>query len=425
MGKYEDLNKDNIIEYLKTYTDYFDKDAILSVYEIGDGEEDGDGFVNFVYRVWDETGKSVIVKQAKTYYPMIAEGSAPFVLERNATESEIMAIKGAIVPQYIPEVYKVDRENHLYLCEDCGDLKILRFEMMKGRKFPYLAEQIGEFLAKTNFYTSEYYLDSTVFKNLQAKFMNPEQRLVFETALFLKDEHAIERPDPHDDPNADPQRLAMGDAPWESDAFRIEMLKLRDIHMKRADCLVHGDLHTSNIMADDTRIKIIDQEYSYMGPFSSDMGYLLGSVLYEYIRWFYMRNYPVDFCADYRDYVLRFMEGIVNSYNKVFTECWQNDAKQTYKPYPDFKDYILDTFIQEVAGYIGTQIMSRVGDLVPLPDFDTLSNYEDHIEACRLSINIGRYLIMHRSEMHSIEDITDTIVKMTNNYYKLLKVLNA
>ena len=72
-------------------------------------------------------------------------------------------------------------------------------------------------------------------------------RLVFEIGLFLKDEHAIDDHDPHDDPNADPERLAMGDAPWKSRAFRTEMLKLRDIHMKHCECLVHGDLHLSLI----------------------------------------------------------------------------------------------------------------------------------------------------------------------------------
>ncbi|MEG0377861.1 MAG: methylthioribose kinase MtnK1, partial [Eubacterium sp.] len=252
---YKDINKETVKDYLKDCTKYFAPDANLTVYEIGESEEDGDGFINFLYRVWDENRKSVIVKQAKTYYKAFEEGVGPFVVDRNALEADIMRIKGAIVPEYIPEIYQVDLDNHIYLCEDCSDLKILRFELMKGKTFPEFPKKIGEFIAKTNFYTSEYYLDATVYKELQTKFMNPNMRLVFEVGLFLKDESAIEGYDPHDDPNTDPERLAMGDAPWESKAFRTEMLKLREIHMKRAECLVHGDLHTSNIMIDDHKMK--------------------------------------------------------------------------------------------------------------------------------------------------------------------------
>ena len=419
---YYELTKENIFDYLKSYTDYFDRDAVLNVYEIGDGEEDGDGFINFLYRVWDTQGKSVIVKQAKTFFKAFDEGAGPFVQERNAMEAEIMEIKGAIVPEYIPKIYHIDRVNHIYLCEDCSDLKILRFELMKGRKFPGLPEKIGEFVAKTNFYTSEYYLDATVFKKLQAKYLNPQQRLVFEIGLFLKDEHAIDAPDPHEDPDADKERLAMGDAPWKSKAFRTEMLKLRDIHMKHAECLVHGDLHTSNIMAGDGAMKVIDQEYSFMGAFSSDMGYLLGSVLYEYIRWFYM-DADEAFKADYRAYILDFMKTIINSYKAVFTQCWEQDAKTTYRAFDAFRDDVLDRFIKEVCGFTGTQIISRVGGLVPLPDLDTIADRGKRNEACRLAMTIGQYLIMHRTEVGSIEDMIDIIVRITENYYKLIKII--
>lgn len=421
---FKDINKETVKDYLKECTDYFAPDARLSVYEIGESEEDGDGFINFLYRVWDENGKSVIVKQAKTYYKAFEEGVGPFVQDRNALEADVMRIKGAITPEYIPEVYQVDLDNHIYLCEDCSDLKILRFELMKGKKFPDFPKKIGEFIAKSNFYTSEYYLDATVYKELQAKFLNPNMRLVFEIGLFLKDEHAIDDHDPHDDPNADPERLAMGDAPWKSTAFRTEMLKLRDIHMKHCECLVHGDLHTSNIMINDEKMKIIDQEYAFMGASSSDTGYLMGSVLYEYIRWFYMDDYPEDFCKDFRETILSYMRDIIHTYNAVYTECWKKDAKVTYRDFDDFRESILRNFIQEVCGFTGCQITSRVGGLVPLPDFDTIEDRDKRNEACRLSLTIANYLIMHRMEIESIDDMVDTIVRITENFFKLIKIID-
>lgn len=416
---YKDLNNETVITYLKEETDFFEPQAVLSVYEIGDGEEDGDGFVNFLYRVWDETGKSVIVKQAKTYYKAFGEGVGPFVLSRNALEAEGMSIKNAIIPEYIPTIYKIDPENNITLMEDCGDLKILRFELMKGNTFPKFPQQIGEYIARSNFYTSELYLDATTYKELQAKFMNPKMRLIFEVGLFLKDQRVIEGTDPHDDPNADRERLSMGDAPWKEKAFREEMLKLRYIHMKKSECLVHGDLHTSNIMIDQNRLKTIDMEYSFMGAFSSDMGYLLGSILYEYVRWFYMDDYPENFCQNFRETMLSYMGDIVKTYLRVFTQCWREDAKSIYRDYDGFLDYILRDFIHEVVGFTGCQITSRVGNLVPLPDLDTIADRDSRNDACRLSLVIARYLIMHRTEIDSVDKMIDIIVKLTENYQKL------
>lgn len=420
MSAFLDLNVDSVKEYLLTKSDFFAPDARLSVYEIGESEEDGDGFINFLYRVWDENGKSVIVKQAKTYYKAFDEGVGPFVVHRNALEADVMRIKGAIVPEYIPQIYQVDLENNIYLAEDCGDLAIMRFELMKGKTFPRFPRMIGEYLAKTNFYTSEFYLDATDYKELQCRFMNPQMRLVFEVGLFLKDEQVIEsEPDPH----ADPERVAMGEAPWQDKAFREEMLKLRYLHMKKDECLVHGDLHTSNIMIAGDKLKVIDSEYSYMGPFSADMGYLMGSVLYEYLRWFYMDGYDPGFCENFRETMLSYMVEMVRVYEEVFIQCWQADAKETYKNYEGFRDWIFKDFIHEVAGYTGTQIISRVGNIVPLPDFDSIPDKAARNDACRLALNIARYLIMHRDEFSGIEEMVNTIVTLTKNYQRLIKII--
>ena len=65
---YQNLTAESVISYLKEKTKLFPDDAVLKSYEIGiDGNlADGDGFINFVFRVWDEvTNRSEIVKQAR------------------------------------------------------------------------------------------------------------------------------------------------------------------------------------------------------------------------------------------------------------------------------------------------------------------------------------------------------------------------
>ena len=280
---YQNLTAESVIPYIKQETRLFPDNVILKSYEIGinGSTADGDGFINFVFRVWDEvTNRSVIVKQARNYartFNTTRDIQMRYLPERNTIEAEILKIKYAITPEYIPKIYWVDAANHLYICEDCSDLKILRFEMMAGHapeKVPYM---IGELVAKNNFYTSELYLSPDLHQKLTAHFANPEMRNLFETILFLHDEHPLG--DPHSDPNVDPIRLAMGDIPWKSHAFRTEMLKLRHIYMAKSECLIHSDLHTSNIMIDDDHLKTIDMEYAFVGPCSADAGYLIGNFI--------------------------------------------------------------------------------------------------------------------------------------------------
>ena len=59
------LSKENVVDYVKSRLDFFNLDGDIKVSAIGEGtvEEDGDGFINFVYRVSD--GKHhLIVKQS-------------------------------------------------------------------------------------------------------------------------------------------------------------------------------------------------------------------------------------------------------------------------------------------------------------------------------------------------------------------------
>jgi len=419
---YRDLTPTKVIEYIKAYTDIFPGDTTLEVYEIGGGEDDGDGFVNHVYRIWDETGKSVILKQAKPYLKVFGE-TALLTTMRNQIESEIIKLRTAITPEYLPEMYHIDPNNNLFIYEDCGRLKIMRFELTKGKSFPKFPGQIGEFLAKSNFYTSEIYLDQVAHKALEAKFMNPEMRVIMETILFLRKSFIEDLP--HEPVVGDPNHIAMSDLLWDKRELRVELLKLRGIFMKKSECIVHGDLHTSNIMIDENEMKIIDMEYPFMGPSSSDTGYLAGNLIYEYIAWYHHPEGTKASRKAYRKEILGYLRDMINEYQRIYCECWDKDAKPMYREYTEYRDYLLKNYIKEVCGFTGCQIVSRVGSIVPLPDFDVLQNPASRNCARRLSLLIADALIMKRDEMESVEDIIALIEKITYRYFGVMKELHG
>ena len=149
------LSKENITDYLKEKMPYLDFSRPLIISAIGEGslEEDGDGYINYVFRVSDGKWK-LILKQAR------ADGRVADLhnmsMDRAALEYDYMKLGQVIVPEYLPKRYFYDDENLAYAVEDVSHLKIARFQLNKSIMFPKMAGQIGEYLAKIHFYTSEY-----------------------------------------------------------------------------------------------------------------------------------------------------------------------------------------------------------------------------------------------------------------------------
>ena len=96
-----------------------------------------------------------------------------------------------------------------------------------------------------------------------------------------------------------------------------------------------------------------------------------------------------------------------------------------YRDYTEYRDDLLRTYLKEVCGFAGCQIVSRVGNIVPLPDFDVLKNPVSRNCARRLSLLIADALVMKREEMESVEDIISLIETITYRYFDVMKALKS
>ncbi|MDR0599029.1 MAG: phosphotransferase [Treponema sp.] len=414
--KYRDLDPGLVKTYVAGETSLFPKNAELTVTEIGRNEIDGDGYVNYVYRIQDGTGHSVILKQAKPYLKHLGKGVAPLPEDRVWSEVDINLLRETIVPQYIPRMLHVDRENYLYIAEDCGRLGIMRFGLSRGRRYPEFPRMMGEFMAKCNFYTSELYLDQGVHKELGRRFTSPEMSRIMEIILFLR-ESFVE--DYKDEP--EPGHKAISDCFWDKREARIELLKLRDVYMKKQECLVHGDLHTSNTMiapGPGGDMKIIDMEYTHLGPFSSDSGYLLGNLVYTYVTWFYHDEWNGPERSRYREEILGYIAGVLSEYARIFRECWDRDVKATFRPYPEYREDLLRTYLRETAGFMGSQICARTGAFAETFDFDVLPDLDKRNRARALAMTIAYALIMRRDDAQSPGDITGLIRRCAEDFHR-------
>ncbi|MDR2551589.1 MAG: phosphotransferase [Treponema sp.] len=412
---YRDLDPEKLKRYIAKETSLFPGDMDFSVSEIGRNEFEGDGYVNYIYRICSRDGKSLIVKQAKPYFKYFGRDSGFLPEDRNSSEVDIGLIRAAIVPRYVPKILHFDKDNFLYIAEDCGHLDIMRFGLSRGRRYPEFPRMMGEFIAKCHFYTSELYLDQCLHKELGRRFTSPEMSRIMEVILFLREPLIAGL----DEGEADPVHKDIANSFWNKKNAKVELLKLRDLYMKKQECLVHGDLHTSNTMVSGGEMKIIDMEYTHLGPFSSDSGYLLGNLVYTYDTWFYHDEWTEEERFRYREEILSYITGTLREYIRVFSECWDRDVKSFFRPYPEYRASLFAGYLRETAGFMGSQICSRIGALAETFDFDVILDREKRNEARAMAISTGYALIMRRDEIMEPEDIAGIVRGCAETFRRL------
>lgn len=406
------LDKDNIISYLQKHMPEIDFSGDVSVIAIGDGsqtaEDDGDGYVNFLFIV--KTNEiSLAVKQSREL-SRVTNGA--MTLERNHLEYDAMKLFNAIAPDYVPAVYFIDDENRVFVMEDASvnGRKISRFQLNQNRIFPELGKQCGEYLARTAFYTSEFYLPTKDFRQLTCRFMNEDMRPIMEEGLFLtkfgtgyETELGQEFYDFAESISEDPD-------------FYTERHKLRYQYMTKAEGLIHADLHTSNLFTGEDSLKVIDMEFTFCGPFSYDIGYLMGNLISQYTAACY-RDFPSEKeRLEFKAYLLKTILELYHSYVDHFIQNWNQDAKDIYKNIPGLQKEFEKSILLEAPGYASIVNWFRVAGKIPYPDFDTITDLDKKRDAMALSLLIDWQIMFHRYEYKGIEDLIEDILFVEQNY---------
>jgi 5-methylthioribose kinase len=135
------LLEGRIIEYAKKKIEAFAGSQNLECSEIGDGN------INYVFRIRDPaSGASVIVKYADGN---IRSSGKVLDIDRNRIEAELLQMEDRYAPGLVPKIYDYDRDMCCLAMEDLSDHEILRYELIKHKKFTGLAENISDFIVTT------------------------------------------------------------------------------------------------------------------------------------------------------------------------------------------------------------------------------------------------------------------------------------
>lgn len=406
------LNTENIIEYLRPRLPEVVFDSSTRVRQIGDGssEEDGDGYLNYVFKV-STSSFSCIIKQALDHMRHSEDRHLPAT--RNKLEYDILAIRSRICPEYVPTPYFYDEENHIFAMEDCSHLKIPRFQFTKNIMYDNFAENCAKYLAATHFFTSEYFLETDAFRGLTTHFMSPRLRQIMEDAIFvtLFGHHEF-------DAELGEEFVQFAKGLAYSPEFECERYKLRHSFISNGECLVHGDLHTSNMFAGDNELKVIDMEFTFTGPFSFDMGYLAGNLIAQYASATF-REFPSESDrAAFKKYMLHNLRTLYTTYVTEFCKHCDEHCKDFYKDVPGLQDDFKKKILRDYPGFTAAANWSRASDSMDYPDYDVITDLKDRCHAVTMSLMIDWQIMFNRYNYKTIDDFIRDILYAERRYLK-------
>ncbi|MEC1262390.1 S-methyl-5-thioribose kinase [Bacillus swezeyi] len=363
----------------------FSSSSTLTCREIGDGN------LNLVFHVYDQgQQKGLIIKQAVPYAKVVGE-SWPLSLDRARIESSALIRQAEHAPHLVPKVYYSDTELAVTVLEDLSRLQIARKGLLEGNDYPHLSEDIGEFLGKTLFYSSDYALDPKIKERLVKQFTNPDLCDITGNLVFTDPFFDHETNDFEEELRDEAEKM------WSNEALKLEAKKLKKQFSTSAETLIHGDLHTGSIFAGENETKVIDPEFAFFGPIGFDIGQFIANLLLNALAREENRRAPL----------YSHVETVWNTFSRTFSEAWEKDCLDYYKSTPGELEAVLKKTFEDAAGFAGCEMIRRTIGLAHVADLDAIVPFERRISQKKLALNIGAELIEKRSDFRTPKDIIE------------------
>lgn len=375
------MKADDAIEYaqVKAPQKNWDVDS-MSCKEIGDGN------LNYVFKVVDGKGNSIIIKQAGG----VARISEDMVLDtdRNRIESEILELQGELAPGYVPEIYFYDTVMSACGMQDLSDHQIMRTAMLEHKIFPKFADQISTFMAQVLMGTTDVVMDHQEKKALQRKFINPELCDISEALVYTE---------PYNDelqrnnvfaPIADFVKEKL----YSDEELHCEVAKLKMDFMTRAQSLIHGDLHTGSIFINEETTMVFDPEFCFYGPMGYDIGNVIANMIFAWL------NGDVYGKKEFCEWVESVLVDVVNMTMSKLEAYYTEHVTDTLCKNEAYKKYYLATILEDTAAVTGLEMIRRTVGMANVKDITSIADEAKRARAEKICITAAIDFIRNRAD---------------------------
>jgi 5-methylthioribose kinase len=369
--------------------------------------EVSDGNMNAVFEIGGSLG-TVIVKQALPFIRVIGE-SWPFPLSRMEYEHAALRLHARHAPGRVPEIYHYEPQLALLVMERLSPHIVLRKGLIRGIRYPHLAEHVAGFLARTLFFTSDLALTTPEKKSLMSAFAgNAELCATTEDVIFTGPYWTapLNRwTSPYLDAAASRLRA-------DTEA-KLAAAELKLVFRTATEAIIHGDLHTGSIMATGTDTRIIDPEWAFCGPMGFDIGAVIGNLLLAYCSQPGHAT-PEDDRNEYRDWILTVVEEIWQRFEREFLDLWRRQDSGILPPElfaevdeaEPMRRRRLFAVLADSIGFAGAKMIRRILGISHVEDFEAIRNPAVRANCERTALMLARSLMVGRHDFKKISAVT-------------------
>jgi 5-methylthioribose kinase len=376
--------------------------------------EVGDGNLNLVFIVQGPRG-SVCLKQALPYV-RAAGPSWPMSPERTYFEHAYFRAVAPHVGAQIPRVYHYDHDRHFIIMECLSPHVILRQGLIAGHSYPRAARDIGEYIARACFFTSD--------------FAVPFERKLEDVSLFARNTPLIRITvdlvfcEPYYEAvrnrHTSPQLDGIAAELRANGALKAAAARLGRKFLSEPQALVHGDLHSGSVMVTEHDSRVIDPEFAFYGPIGFDLGAFLANLLLSYYSQFGHATSEEDRSAQ-RAWLLEQMETLWTSFRRVFLAVWADHALGDAFPVRMFgapadaaalelaRCRFLDTVFADTVGFAACKMIRRILGFAHVLDFEAIRDADLRARCEAAALRMAAALLENPDRFTSMAELIDSV----------------
>jgi 5-methylthioribose kinase len=380
--------------------------------------EVGDGNLNLVFIVEGPTG-SVCVKQSLPYV-RVAGSSWPMALSRAFFENSYYRAVAPCVGGLIPKIYHYDSELYCTVMERLSPHVVLRHGLIEGRRYPALARDIGDYVARACFFTSDFAGPFERKMDAMALFAGNTALIRITVDLIFGDPYRPSERNRHTSPQLD--RIVSDirrDGPLKVAAARMGQKFLND-----PQALIHGDLHSGSLMVTENDTRVIDPEFAFYGPIGFDLGAFFGNLL---LSWYSQPGYatPSDDRSAYQEWILGQARSFWETFHRSFLALWADNSNGDVFPVSMFsgpgddgvikaaRDEFMDRLFADMLGFGACKMIRRIVGFAHVIDFERIVDARVRAACEAGALNLARMLLTNPEAFKSINDVIEAVPRMT------------
>ena len=398
MGRFDEyfqMEAEDVLEYtlLKTPQIDWDKESVKVIIP----KEHGN--LNYVYRVTDDKGHSIYIKQAGTE-TRISKDMKPS-RDRNRLESEILQMEDKYAKGMVPYIYFYDTVMCACGMEDCSDFSVMRQAMLEHKVYPHFADNITHFLAETLLKSCDVVIDHKEKKVLAGRFVSPDLCDITEKLVFMEPYNDLNHRNNVYPPNFDFVKKEL----YEDEVLHLKVAKLKFAFMTNAQALIHGDLHTGSIFIKEDGLKVFDSEFGIFGPMGYDIGNVIANLIFAYCNGIAYDK------KEFADWTLEAVKDVIDMFTEKYNRRFDELVTEPMAMVKGFKEYYLKKILKDTAGFTGTELHRRTVGMANVADIVTIKDEKKRLLAERLCILAGKEFILNPKAYKDGKAYVDMILK--------------